>query len=101
MRVNLALQHLVFQILLLFFVLQTPLHQLTYIFRQIIDPPADVPQLMIPFYRRISGEIALGDPFHAGLQMRHGNCDHAVHQEHQYNTDGQDADQDAGEDSYK
>ena len=101
MRIDLALQHLVFQILFLFLIFQSFLHKFRYIFRQIIDSPSDIPKFVIPFHRRVSGEVSAGDAYHPCLQPRYRYRDHTIHQQHQNDTDRQNADQDAGKDSHE
>ena len=95
MRIYLALQHLVFQIFFLLLVLQASVHQKIYIFGQIIDSPADISQLVIPFDGGISGEISRGYPLHPVVYLCDRYADHPVQHEHQKHTDAQNTDDDS------
>ena len=83
MGVNLALEHLVLQVLPCFFVGQTALHQPLDRLGQVVDPTSHVPQLVVPLDGGVGGEIPLGDGLHPGLKAEDGAVDGAAqHPQH-------------------
>ena len=61
MGVDLGLQHLVFQVLLALLVLQAAGQQALHVAGQVVDAPADVPQLVGPLDGVVDGKVALAD----------------------------------------
>ena len=78
MRVDLVLQHPVFKVLLLLFVLKAAVHQGGDVARHFIDAAADVAQLVVPLNGRVSGKIAAADRLDPALQRRDRAGDHPV-----------------------
>ena len=78
--IDLVLQHAVFQILLLLFVLQAVVHQGGDAGRHAVNAPANVAQFVVPLNGRVKGKVAAADFGYAVLQCRDGRCDHAVQQ---------------------
>src|SRR5699024_6053419 len=83
MGVDLGLQHLVFQVLLALLVLQTAGQQALHIAGQVVDPPADVPQLVGPFDGVVDGKVALADLVDAVAEGGHRPGDDGVQPAHQ------------------
>lgn len=61
MGIDLALENLIFQIFFLFFVVDPFFHQINHVKGKPVDTLSDIAQLMLPFDRRIPGEIAVGN----------------------------------------
>ena len=78
MRVDLVLQHPVFKILLLLFVLKAAVHQGGDVARHFIDAAPDVAQLVVPLDGRVGGKIAAADRLDPALQRRDRAGNHPV-----------------------
>ena len=88
MGVDLGLQHLVFQILLALLVLQAAGQQALHVAGQMVDPPADVPQLVGPLDGVVDGKVALADLVDAVAEGGHRLGDDGVQPAHQQRAHG-------------
>ncbi|MNP47936.1 hypothetical protein D3C76_1420240 [compost metagenome] len=75
MGIDLALQHPVFQLLLLFLVSEPAVHKRYDILGQAVNAPADIAKLAVPFDIAVQQEIALGDLINPLLQFFHRKTD--------------------------
>ena len=94
MGIDLALQHPILQVLFLLLIGDTPFKQRVDAQGEVVDPLADVPELIVPFYGRITGEVTVGDGFHFFLDFGDRSVEQAIEQEREQRTEQKDDDQD-------
>ena len=83
-RVDLVLQHAVFQVFFLQLVVQALLHQRRDRLRKPVDAAADVAHLVVPLNGRVGRKIAPADALQLRLQRLHRRGDHMPQQQRQH-----------------
>ena len=97
MRIDLALEDSVFQVLFLLLILHLSVHEADHVFRHLVNAPPDNSQLVLPFYGRIPGKVPFRYKADFVPNLVHGLADGAVqyigqHQSHQADDDDNGAD---------